>query len=189
MVKEDAMPSHRQQARSDKRRCTATAADRRHLVPFDSWAAMAALGFLAVVTGVAFIFLRPNFILLPEDQSFTGLSPEELRRINPALFAWIGMVFRSWGGFATGLGVIIVGVACTGYRTGLRWAWWVLGLATLTTLSVFAWVNFALKSEFLPLIALAMLLVLVSLWRSRKAGRAVPAGHTTITTSRARNGS
>ena len=77
-------------------------------------------------------------------------------------------MFRSWGAFAIGLGILTVGLACTSFRAGERWAWWLLGLATLTTLSIFAWVNFILGSDFLIVIMLAALTVLIALWRARK---------------------
>ena len=58
----------------------------RDLVPADSWAAIAGVGLLAMLMGTAFLVLRPDFILLPEDRRFTGLTTDELRRAHPALF-------------------------------------------------------------------------------------------------------
>jgi hypothetical protein len=66
--------------------------------------------------------LRPILVLLPEDQRFTGLSPDQLKALNAQLFIWIGLVFRSWGAFAIGLGIMVTAVASTAYRQGDRWA-------------------------------------------------------------------
>jgi hypothetical protein len=63
--------------------------------PTDAWAILFGLGLLATVMGLMFIVVRPSFVLLPEDRRFTGLTPDELRALDPQLFAWIGMVFRS----------------------------------------------------------------------------------------------
>ena len=65
------------------------------LRPTASWATLAAIGVLAVIMGVSFVLLRPLFVLLPEDQRFTGITPYQLKAFNGQLFAWIGMVFRS----------------------------------------------------------------------------------------------
>lgn len=91
--------------------------------PTASWAPLAAIGVLAVIMGVSFVLLRPLIVLLPEDQRFTGMTPDQLKALNGQLFAWIGMVFRSWGAFAIGLGTMIAAVAGTAYRRGDLWAW------------------------------------------------------------------
>src|SRR5262245_65753067 len=75
--------------------------------PTASWVTLVVIGGLAVVMGVTFVLLRPLIVLLPEDQRFTGLTPDQLRTLNAQLFAWIGLVFRSWGAFVFGLGCMI----------------------------------------------------------------------------------
>lgn len=90
--------------------------------PKSAWLTLVIIGALAVVMGLIFVFARPLIVLLPEDQRFTGLTPDQLRAINPQLFTWMGMVFRSWGAFAIGLGAAIIGLAGYAYRRGETWA-------------------------------------------------------------------
>ena len=49
------------------------------LRPIASWATLAAIGVLAVIMGMSFVLLRPLIVLLPEDQRFTGMTPDQLR--------------------------------------------------------------------------------------------------------------
>ena len=77
------------------------------------------LGLLTLGTGVYFLFLRPA--LLPEDVRFTGADP---RLIDPRMATWLGIVFRTWGGFMAGFGILLSAVAGTmvSARLGfLRW--------------------------------------------------------------------
>ena len=57
--------------------------------------------------GCWFILLRPQVVLLKEDQIFTGLSSIQLNKMFPMLFKWIGLVFTSWGAFIIGNGIFI----------------------------------------------------------------------------------
>lgn len=122
-----------------------------------SWITLVTIGVLAIIMGLAFVLLRPSIVLLPEDQRYTGLSPEELRVLNAQLFSWMGMVFRSWGAFAIGLGTMISGVAGFAYRQGEIWAERLLIVAGLATFSIFLAVNIKLQSDFKFVIALLLL--------------------------------
>jgi len=135
--------------------------------PADAWVVLLIIGILAMIMGLAFIVVRPTLVLLPEDRAFTGLTPDQLRAFSPRLFAWIGMVFRSWGGFALGLGLMIAGTALTAFRAGERWAWWALAATGALTLGTFAAVNAAIASDFLPLILAIGAAWLAALWRGR----------------------
>jgi len=139
---------------------------RVHKVTVSSWT-LQAVGALAVVMGLAFITLRPLVILLPEDSRFTGLSPAQLKALDPQLFAWIGMVFRSWGVFAVGLGIMMVGLARNAYRRGERWAWWTLAVAGGVTFVGFLLVNFLLGSDFRWVIASLLVVYAAALWLGR----------------------
>ena len=136
--------------------------------PAASWITLAGIGILAVVMGVSFVVLRPMIVLLPEDQRFTGLTPDQLKALNAQLFTWIGLVFRSWGAFAIGLGILVTGVARTAYRRGDRWAWWALSVAGLLTFGIFLAVNVVLGSDFKYLIALLLAAYLWALWHGRQ---------------------
>jgi hypothetical protein len=136
--------------------------------PAASWITLVVIGGLAIVMGVSFVLLRPLVVLLPEDQRFTGLTPDQLKTLSPQLFAWIGMVFRSWGAFAIGLGTMISAVAATAYRDGQRWAWWALAVAGMLTFGIFLTVNVLLGSDFKFVIALLFVAYLWALWLGRR---------------------
>jgi hypothetical protein len=103
-------------------------------------------------------------VLLPEDSRFTGLTPDQFQALSPKLFEWAGFVFRSWGAFAIGLGVLIAGVAMNAYRNAERWAWLTLAVAGLLTFSIFFAVNVALGSDFRLVIAGLMAVYVFALW-------------------------
>jgi hypothetical protein len=137
------------------------------LRPVASWVTFAVIGSLAVVMGASFVVLRPIMVLLPEDQRFTGLTPDQLKAINAQLFVWIGLVFRSWGAFAMGLGILVSAIASTAYRRGDRWAWWALAVAGLLTFGIFLAVNLMLGSDFKYPIMLLLAAYLWALWLGR----------------------
>ena len=137
------------------------------LRPAASWVTLAVIGSLAVLMGASFVALRPIIVLLPEDQRFTGLTPDQLKALNAQLFIWIGLVFRSWGAFAMGLGILVTVVASTAYRQGERWAWWALAVAGLLTFGIFLTVNLMLGSDFKYPIALLLAVYLWALWHGR----------------------
>jgi hypothetical protein len=60
------------------------------------------LGVLTLGTGAYFLFLRPA--VLPEDLRFTGVDPKLL---DPRMITWLGIVFRTWGGFVAGFGILL----------------------------------------------------------------------------------
>ena len=129
-----------------------------------SWKILAAVGITAVLMGSWFILLRSRVVLLPEDSRFTGLTPEQLRALSPKLFEWVGFVFRSWGAFAIGLGVLMAGIAANSYRRAERWAWLTLAIAGSLTFSIFFTVNMLLGSDFGFVIAGLFAAYLFALW-------------------------
>ena|SRR5688572_22749090 len=135
--------------------------DRRLLA---SWKILVAIGIAAVLMGLWFILLRPSVVLLPEDSRFTGLTPEQFQALSPKLFEWAGFVFRSWGAFAIGLGILIVSIATNAYRRAERWAWLALAVSGLLTFSIFFAVNVALGSDFRLVIAGLMVVYAFALW-------------------------
>lgn len=135
--------------------------------PADGGGVLFVLSILAMFMGLEFILVRPSFVLLPEDRVFTGLTPDQLRAFSPRLFTWIGMVFRSWGGFALGLRTMTTCTAATAFRAGERWAWWALAATGALTIGTFAAVNAAIASDFLPVILAIGAAWVAALWRSR----------------------
>ena len=147
---------------------TNTVADRERQRPVASWVTLASIGIPAVLMGVSFVVLRPIIVLLPEDQRFTGLTPDQLKALNAQLFVWIGLVFRSWGAFAIGLGILVTTVASTAYRQGESWAWWALAVAGCLTFGIFLAVNVMLGSDFKYPIAFLLAAYLWALWHGRR---------------------
>lgn len=135
--------------------------------PAASWVTLVIIGLLAVMMGVAFVLFRPVVLLLPEDQRFTGMTSDQLKAFNSQLFVWIGMVFRSWGAFAIGLGTMMTAISATAYRRGDRWAWWALVGAGIPTFGIFLAVNLLLDSDFKFVIAFIGCAYFWALWHGR----------------------
>lgn len=113
------------------------------------WIVVLAFGLLAVGTGLYFMALRPA--LLPEDLRFTGLHQPE---VAPALARWLRIVFRTWGGFVVGLGLMVVGHGAA-YLVN-RPALSRIGMAAgcVFAFASFVLSNIQLRSDFLWFIAL-----------------------------------
>jgi hypothetical protein len=83
-----------------------------------AWGAMAALA--------------PDYLLGPESQpilaagyeGFTGHSWKEFSSSAPSAAAYMGVLFRVYGAYVVGFGVLAIVVAATSFRRGDAWAWW-----------------------------------------------------------------
>lgn len=64
------------------------------------------LGISALGIGLYFMLFRPA--MLPEDIKFTGVSRAE---VPARLLEWLAIVFRTWGGFMVGFGVVQIAIA------------------------------------------------------------------------------
>ena len=107
-----------------------------------------ALGILTLGLGAYFSFLRPA--LLPEDLRFSGVDPG---RLDPRMVAWLRIVFRTWGGFMAGFGILLgaVGGNLLSARPGvLRWG---AAAAVLVAFGRFLASNLQLRSDYLLFIA------------------------------------
>ncbi len=107
-----------------------------------------ALGILTIGMGGHFIFLRPP--MLPEDARFTGVDPALVR---PEMWRWLGIVFRTWGAFIAGFGVLLVAVA--GYLLTLspKVLVWGVTFAVLEAFGQFLRSNLSLHSDYLWFVA------------------------------------
>jgi hypothetical protein len=107
------------------------------------------VGALTLGTGLYFVVVRPP--MLPEDFRFTGVDPQQL----PARMSeWLAIVFRTWGGFTTGFGVLLMGVATfllTGCGTVLRWT---TAAAMVGAFGQFLVSNLVLRSDYRLFIAI-----------------------------------
>jgi len=105
------------------------------------------LGILTLGTGAYFLVFRPA--LLPEDMRFTGADPGLL---DPRMTIWLRIVFRTWGGFMAGFGILLaaVGANLLSARQGIvRWG---AAAAVLVAFGGFVWSNWQLRSDYLPFI-------------------------------------
>lgn len=120
---------------------------------------LATLGVLTVGIGVYFLVFRP--VMLPEDLRFTGVRPEHL---PPGVVMWLSIVFRTWGGFMAGLGLVLLGVA--GHLIAPQRAFLAVGTALGICLAFgrFLLSNITIQSDHLTFIAvlfgLAMLITI-----------------------------
>jgi hypothetical protein len=102
------------------------------------------LGLLTVGTGIYFMAVRPA--MLPEDLRFTGASAPAA---GSAMETWLRLVFRTWGGFVIGFGVLIG--ATGGFLLTAQRGWLRAGVAigVMLAFSQFLASNLQLHSDFL----------------------------------------
>jgi hypothetical protein len=107
-------------------------------------------GVLTLGIAAYFSFFRPP--MLPEDARFTGVPAGAL---PPRLAAWLTIVFRTWGGFVAGFGIVLVAIAAylmTGAPRVLRGG---AALALVVVFGRFLLSNIELRSDFLPFLVAA----------------------------------
>jgi hypothetical protein len=124
---------------------------------------LASVGLVLLVLGAYLLLVRPGFVLLPEDVRFARITPDELRATHGPLFDWMGLVFRSWGAFMMGFGLLVACTAWGPYRRRDPWAWLTLAMGGVVPLSIFLAVNVALGSDFRLLIGLLLLAYVTAL--------------------------
>ena len=131
------------------------------------------LGMSTLGTGLYFLFFRPA--MLPEDFRFIGLDPEQL---PVRMSEWLGIVFRTWGGFMVGFGLVLLGVAAyleTARKVLLRWA---AATGLVVAFGRFFVSNLALRSDYLVFIAIVCGLAAIT-----AAGLASLSGRRTVVSS------
>ncbi len=106
------------------------------------------LGVLTMVTGVYFAVLRPP--VLPEDIRLTGVSPDLL---PPAFLQWLSIVFRTWGGFTIGFGILLVSTGMFLSKGNRRWLRAGLGASALISFGPFLASNVQIQSASVGYIA------------------------------------
>ena len=102
------------------------------------------LGLLTMGTAVFFLVLRPA--LLPEDIRHTGIDPGTL---PPAFLEWLGTVFRTWGGFIAGFGVLLLGIGGYLLSGRARCLYWATAIGAVVAFGRFLFSNILLDSDFL----------------------------------------
>ncbi|WP_454259005.1 hypothetical protein [Pseudoxanthomonas mexicana] len=102
------------------------------------------LGLLTMGTAVFFLVLRPA--LLPEDIRHTGIDPGTL---PPAFLELLGTVFRTWGGFIAGFGVLLLGIGGFLLSGRARCLYWATAIGAVVAFGRFLFSNILLDSDFL----------------------------------------
>lgn len=110
-------------------------------------------GIWLLALGAYFIFLRPA--LLPEDLWFMGTSLAQVYANVPGLEGWLRKVFTVMGGFMTGTGVLTVFIGRVAMPLRLKGTAWAIGLSGAATVALMSAMNFALRSDFRWLLAIA----------------------------------
>ncbi|WP_011583191.1 MULTISPECIES: hypothetical protein [Chelativorans] len=123
------------------------------------------LGVLAFGTGIYFLGIRPA--LLPEDIRFTGIDEATLPQ---AFLDWLGIVFRTWGGFITGFGIVLTGIGVATFSGDARWLRYGTAAGILVVFGRFAYSNVVIGGDYLIFIAsmfvLALICAAILIWKA-----------------------
>lgn len=122
------------------------------------------LGVLAFGTGIYFLGIRPT--LLPEDIRFTGIDEATLPQ---AFLDWLGIVFRTWGGFITGFAIVITGIGVATFSGDAKWLRYGTAVGILVAFGRFAYSNVVISGDYLIFIASMFVMALIAagllLWK------------------------
>jgi hypothetical protein len=100
------------------------------------------------------VTVRPP--MLPEDARFTGVSESEL---PPQFVAWLTIVFRTWGGFVAGFGIMLVAIGAYLRFSKRRVLQGGIALAIVVAFGRFLLSNIELRSDFLPFLVVVSVVV------------------------------
>lgn len=103
-------------------------------------------GFLLIMLGIYFIFLRPP--LLPEDPRYIGLTLFEISKNTPGLSMWLQKVFWVMGGYIFTTGLLTIFVAQTSFRARINGSFIIVLISVITSIGLMTVVNFILQSDF-----------------------------------------
>ena len=115
------------------------------------------LGVFTLGTAVFFLALRPP--LLPEDIRHTGIDPQVL---TGEFLGWLGIVFRTWGGFIAGYALALLGIGAFMLTGRARWLYWPAAIGVIVAFGRFLYSNVVLASDFLWFISFLFLLAVVA---------------------------
>ncbi len=132
---------------------------------------LASCGVFQIGMGMYFIALRPT--MLAEDEKFTGLTLDALRRSYASMPLWLDRVFIVLGGHAVASGLLIVlATILLWNRTLSITALILITAAGSTSVLLMSTINFAIHSDFRWLLLLPTLawtgavLLLANDWRN-----------------------
>lgn len=118
--------------------------------------ALALAGFLLVVMGLYFMFIRPP--LLPEDLRYMGTTSKKVNENIPSLLTWLQKVFLVMGGFIFTTGLLTFYISVTSFRTRSSGIFTIATFAGISSIVLMTVVNFIIGSDFrLPLLTFTLL--------------------------------
>lgn len=134
-------------------------------------------GIYQIGLGVYFMALRPT--MLPEDERYTGLTLDALKRIAPAMPSWLDRVFIVLGGHALATGLLVTLAAIIMWTRAVEpWAIVAFAAAGVSSVALMSGVNFVIHSDFRGLLLIpalmwiaAVLLLAVEAIAARGASR------------------
>ena len=113
-------------------------------------------------------------------EGFTGASWRALAHGSPRIAAYVTLLFRVYGAYNVGFGVLGVAIAAFAFRRGAAWAWWALLLGNTITLgSAMAYDRIARAigpfelSEYVGLAIVYAALALTPPFAATRSGRAL----------------
>lgn len=92
------------------------------------WLVFSVLGALNLFQGIVLIIFGGGAV---QDSilNLTGLSWTQLEAASPNLAGYVEDLLMIQGLFLAGLGLLVLGIAVTGYRRKQAWAWYVMWMA------------------------------------------------------------
>jgi dihydroorotate dehydrogenase len=87
-----------------------------------TWFWTALLGAGMLIGSLLTLLIAATRVILPYDESFVGMSREELHAINPRLLAFMTHDRVTLAGTMVAIGVMYLGLSLYGVRSGLHWA-------------------------------------------------------------------
>lgn len=103
-------------------------------------------GFLLIIMGIYFVFLRPS--LLPEDLNYMKTNLSVINGSVPGLAAWLQKVFCVVGGFCVTSGLLTIFIALTAFRTRIQGAFAIILISGITSIGFMTLLNFIINSNF-----------------------------------------
>lgn len=138
-----------------------------------AWLIFFLIGWIAIVVGIAYLLVPEPWLMdRRANERLLDMSFEELLQQVPTLPSYLVVIYRFFGLYLLGFGMVTAAVAATAFRRGERWAWWLmfLGLGGLLLLQTYLIAVHIPVSPFLWLDILVLLLWGIGLAFSAKVG-------------------
>ena len=92
------------------------------IAPFKEWGWLFLMGLGVFLAGIIAMVLALTLVILPYDESFLGLTREQLKELNPKLFSFMSHDRNTLAGVMISAGFIYMQLAYHGIRRRIHWA-------------------------------------------------------------------